>query len=70
MNNADMPANPVYSSNVLMQKGLTKREYAAIEAMQGMISNSNLNEGSGYSSDQIVSLSVQFADAILKELEI
>lgn len=45
-------------------KGLTKREYFAAMAMQGFIS-----EG-GYQNAQVIaSLSVQAADALIKEIE-
>lgn len=51
------------------EKGLTKREHFAGLAMAAMLSNSNLNSGEGYTADELMSLSAQAADALLKELE-
>lgn len=46
--------------------GLTKREYAAIKAMQGLLAN---DYNSQTRVDVLASSSVMFADALLKELE-
>ena len=77
MNNADKPINPVMNSEGFATSfenidgadggavGLTKREYFAGLAMQAMISKighlSNFREG--------VSLSLQWTDELLKQLE-
>lgn len=66
MNNADMPANPTYSSDVLMQEGLTKREYFAGLAMQGMMASKFWGE---FSANGMASIALEQADALLKELE-
>lgn len=49
-------------------KGLTKREYFAGLAMQGMISSTDLNL-SKQEANIIAWQSIQFADELLKELE-
>jgi len=79
MNNKDMPAmlvdqpiahieRSVGSANEF-SNGLTKREHFAGLAMQGMMSNSNLNGGQGWDGIEISSLAVQAADSLLKALE-
>ena len=74
MNNSDMPAMPFEggSNNGLEPSiGLTKREHFAGLAMQGFCA-SNLYEAhdrpEGWLQDTIES-SIEFADALLKELE-
>ncbi len=80
MNNGDLPANPVRGANNVpfdskqgfpsgLTVGLTKREYFAAMAMQGMLSNNHLNGGNGFSGDEISNLSAQAADSLLKALE-
>jgi hypothetical protein len=49
--------------------GLTKREYFAAMAMQGMISASNLSL-SKEEANLVACQSVQFADELLKQLEL
>jgi len=49
------------------QKGLTKREHYAGLAMQGLIAGSL--KGDTRSIDEVASLAVKFADAVLKELD-
>ena len=85
MKNADIPAMPVnsflkegdlaVSTNEF--QGLTKREMFAMNAMQGILSNSggviqgNNYSGTGWcnsSADDLAKLSVECADALLKEL--
>ena len=46
--------------------GLTKREYAAIMAMQGLLACTSL--GLGASSNAIATTAVLYADALLTEL--
>lgn len=54
------PAFPAHHTD----SGLTKREYAAIMAMQGF-----LTYRIGYTSEQVAFFCVQHADALLKKLE-
>ena len=66
MNNADFPAMP-YTFDIgggfrKVSPGLTKREYFAGLAMQGLIAH-------GYGLIQGPELAVEYADALLKELE-
>ena len=49
--------------------GLTKREYFAVKAMQGMCANSNCEPTTERHYSNIVSDSVAIADALLKALE-
>lgn len=72
MKNSDMPASPImymdqtngsgelYCENI----GLTKREYFAAKALQGMLADNRSNR-----VDIIAASSVMFADALLKALE-
>jgi hypothetical protein len=48
-------------------KGLTKREYFAGLAMQGLLAS--VSYASNYKDGAIVSQSVKIADALLKELD-
>ena len=72
MNNADRPAYPLQlqegESSELIGKlgnadGLTKREYFAAMAMQGLMNKQGVN------MEMIVKMAVAHADALLKELE-
>lgn len=86
MKNADMPAMPVSNDELASalelgadgSKGLTKREMFAMNAMQGILSNSggviqgNNYSGTGWcnsSADDLAKWSIDCADALLKELE-
>lgn len=63
------PINPleIKTGNESMQfVGLTKREYFAGLAMQGMLADPNLSD---YNPKFIAGLAVDFSDAILKELD-
>lgn len=70
MNNADMPANPTgewegdwdYHKQEI---GLTKREYFAAMAMQGMLSHQDCLED----ADTIASCAIEYSNALLKALE-
>jgi hypothetical protein len=71
MNNADKPA---FSKSAFYhpdggidapQEGLTKREYFAGLAMQGLVSSPNYS----YDADSITKDSAIIADALLKQLE-
>jgi hypothetical protein len=59
MKNKNLPA---HSTDI----GLTKREYAAIAAMQGFLANSNLTPKS---DEQLSEACVIIADLLFKELE-
>ena len=65
MKNADMPAMPQYGKFDDNSKGLTKREYFAAMAMQGLLSF----YGDGQSFEMTAKESVKTADALLTELE-
>jgi len=81
MNNSDMPAMPnlegldvndePYQHTVYT--GLTKREHFAAMAMQGMLSNTNEGDcnmhRAGSFCGHLSRNAVEFADALLKELE-
>ena len=63
--NGNKPINPTTSDTYL--KGLSKREYFAAIAMQGLLANPNI---SGYHAINFISEhSVQQADSLLKQLE-
>ena len=80
MKNADMPARPVNSEELFESirrdkpelLGLTKREHFAAMAMQGFLSDPSIAEGFNDRENfkqVIVKSSVDYADALLKELE-
>jgi hypothetical protein len=56
---------PIYLRGELIQQGLTKREYFAGLAMQGMLSNSNFTNST---NDLIAIWSIQIADSLLEQL--
>lgn len=62
------PDNSIGPKAMLPQSelGLTKREYAAIKAMQGLLACSSAWLGN---QDMLAKESVAMADALLKELE-
>ena len=75
MENADKPINPVLTQSPSLQNetslGLTKREYFAGLAMQGLLA---LTDKGTYSSldegiERLCEFSVKFADELLKQLE-
>lgn len=78
MKNLDLPAFPIndkdlrniskfYSDDLL---GLTKREYFAGLAMQGILSSPlSLEEGKTRRPKTVAEISIEYADAILSELE-
>ena len=47
-------------------QGLTKREYFAAMAMQGVVSNARLKEG--ITDEEVVKVAVAYADALLSAL--
>ena len=64
MENGKQPISPVESDNDFLF-GLTKREYFAGLAMQGLLSNP---ERIG-TADKYAEISIEFADELLKQLE-
>lgn len=63
---------PIYPSQNWAQKGLTKREYFAAMAMQGLIANSRLDAEKAVSigtANTIAWDAVKCADALLSELD-
>ena len=83
MNNADKPINPIFNNHGGITHesrikdssliGLTKREYFAGLAMQGLLANCNGGMTSGgnhiFSPNGISELAVLHADELLKQLE-
>ena len=68
MKNSEQPAYPLPKdrrSDHPYGNGLTKREYFAAMAMQGMLANSDLT----LSLDKTCELSIFYADELLKQLE-
>jgi hypothetical protein len=65
---ASMPIDAEHSDEPSLD-GLTKREYFAGLAMQGIISNHEFSRMGLESVNDIAAESVLFADALLKELE-
>ena len=69
MKNADNPINPIPEHFDKYQNeniGLTKREYFAGLAMQGMLANSSLNN---LKEETVAEISVLCADKLLEQLE-
>ena len=65
LNNADQPASPTVHTNAHLN-GLTKREQFAMAAMQGILSDSEIN----YSKVEFMAIeAVTCADELLKALE-
>ena len=65
---SEQPAFPASQSNFNKDEaGLTKREYFAAMAMQGLLSGRNIE---GYNRpSEFAELSVQFADELIKQLK-
>jgi hypothetical protein len=77
LKNKDLPAFACVAmsgDNGYQQDGLTKREYFAGLAMQGLLANANgaMTEGSSrtFSPDGISDLALKHADALLEKLSI
>ncbi len=70
MNNADMPANPIFNSDGFTSgegdTGLTKREHFAGLIMAQACQNRETTSSSG---EGTAKQAVKWADALLKELE-
>jgi len=68
MKNSEQPINPLPSdvdSSKVECIGLTKREYFAAMAMQGMLANSSYTD----SIEGIAKAAVAYSDALLAELD-
>ena len=71
MNNADKPINPVLTQNPSFI-GLTKREYFAVLALQGLISSFTEKAsygGWGTEMKETIKCAIDYADELLKQLE-
>ena len=75
MKNSKQPINPTTNSNyneqphlVEVSAGLTKREYFAAMAMQGMIASGKYTEGVAF-HPALINVSIEIADDLLAELE-
>ena len=76
MDNSNQPAFPLdpkqYNTLGLGDKlipfGLTKREYFAAKAMQGVLS-AGFNDMTGRHSDQVAKIAIIQADELLKQLK-
>ena len=62
MTNPNDPINPIYNEGYLVKEGISKREYFAAKAMQGMLANQHAI------SEFIAKDAVQFADVLIEEL--
>ena len=67
MKNSEETAFPLIFENQDFHLGLTKREYFAAMAMQGLIANAPINNLSNYKEG--VSLAIEWSDELLKQLE-
>lgn len=65
MTNANEPAFPNEGTHQFAYNGLTKREYFAAMAMQGLLSNPNWNLDEKYAATEAIGQ----ADALLRQLE-
>jgi nitrogenase subunit NifH len=63
--NPNEPINMVEYNNNYISTGLTKREYFAAKAMQGIIAN---KDGLDIKIERIVESAVDIADALIEEL--
>jgi len=77
MNNSDMPAMPLSAGAMEAMEegwgdkysGLTKREHFAAMAMQGIIASGNLRGKREGLSEGVSRVAIEYADALLAELE-
>jgi hypothetical protein len=69
---ANDPAFPCFSSETeLHESGLTKREYFAAKAMQGMLANRSMYDSLPLNTIQPLAFdAVLVADALIKELQV
>lgn len=63
MKNSEQPINPIVMENTL--PGLTKREYFAGLAMQGMLANKDASDFDALTTAQIA---INYAETLLDEL--
>lgn len=72
MTNSEQPINPISNEdnyeNTTYLRGLTKREYFAGLAMQGMLANGYGDFKTEF-NDYIAKLAIEQADELLKQLE-
>jgi hypothetical protein len=74
MENGKQPISPMESDDDLLY-GLTKREYFAGLAMQGLLSNSEFIKGGSFdfksrgTEERVSSIATNISDALLAELE-
>lgn len=74
MKNANEPAMPIEFNGFGQHapeahSGLTKREMFAMHAMQGLLSADYQNGSEKLNSEDVASMSIDYADALLAELE-
>ena len=71
MKNSDMPAMPTQVNGGDLYGGLTKREHFAGLAMQGLLESTlfTISETPEYWKNDTIESAVEFADALLAELE-
>lgn len=62
MKNGEQPINPITEDTLLASTGLTKREYFAGLAMQGVLSHNSPNNYTPNQAEDIIRLSVNLAD--------
>lgn len=65
MNKTDTAAFP--EANDILRRGLTKREYFAAAALQGILSTTRIEEDN-WDTDEIATWSVALADSLILEL--
>jgi hypothetical protein len=66
MKNGNQSINPINTNTLISQMGLTKREYFAAMAMQGLLSNTDVDTRK---TDGLTRSCVILADALLSQLE-
>ena len=76
MKNSKKPINPIRQTEEWYEKnnpkeliGLTKREYFAGLAMQGMLADESGGQGLSYTTEKCITRAIEFADELLKQLE-
>lgn len=70
-NNSNVPIYPIpHPSSEYDYFGLTKREYFAAMAMQGILAASNTSDGGFYTPDEknVAQRAREYADALIAEL--
>ena len=68
MINSDKSAFPVSLANKSLSKGITKREYFAAQALQGLLANQYQCPRDPDDFQEIAEKSIAAADALLEEL--